>query len=958
MPWMRGKWALLVSAIVLPGIANALPEIQFPINSQVPPVARASRPYTFTFAESTFTSTAGPITYALFDQPAWLRLDSGTRTFRGSPEPTDTGSVIFRVLATDVQGATALTVTLVVVQNEVLEVGQSILSQLGGFGIPSSPSSLLFYPSQSFAFRFSPDTFLRTSSSTIYYAVSEDNSPLPSWLEFDASVLGFSGTTPPLVSPTATPQIYGVKMVASDVPGFLEASTAFEIVVGYHILAFPVAIENINASSGREVATSPLRQTLRLDGNPARSTDLISISANAPSWLMLNREDISLSGTPPADATGLSVTISVMDVFGDVANATINFAFKSNSTHLFLDDLPAANATIGKSFNYTIRRSSLAPGNVTMMADLGIASAWLAFNPGTLSLNGHVPQDLSPGQLEIALHATSEYKTDQKILRINVIRGPAATSESHTTTVTPSSKSSSSITASASRSPSTRNHLPLSRSAQLKIVLAAVLSTVILLFLLTLFICCRHLKKKVQDESAAGISDPISAPEAAERVEPELEDAGILDPAQSEEIQRHVTPNEPPRIELSWAPDSLPKAKARLSRRISAKDESLLDLSFAGSLHEGSESTAHKRRGGNDASQQFERRAQDLTPFVSIRTSSYSRKRTPLQPTQSGSEEKAAPKRASRTLSAISAVTFGLSHRLSGAGHGAGGTGPSELNDIRSSWQDIESSLPSLNSRATALNIVEEFPQPPVEAAGGGSIRSPQRNGKASVRLVETTCCQIDSPIDEEQRLHTKRARDPLERAARFSHARSSRPRSGGRRLEADNSTLGNHDQLTRHNTHCGRCSECPCAGTPIRPDITTRGRDPGRAFIRPSSKLICDRSTASSGQFDSALSTSSSQWEDEILTTEVDFQVEENQDLADSAGREDQRITPHNAPLRRSATAATLFSEASSAGELHISPPSRKLRLGEFPGQRPVSLGKGNLQKSQRSHQGSLAFV
>jgi axial budding pattern protein 2 len=955
MPWMRGKWALLISAIVLPSITNAIPIIQFPINSQVPPLARASQPYTFAFAESTFTSSSGPITYALFDEPAWLRLDNRTRTIWGSPGPNDTGSVTFRLIAKDMQGPTTLSVTLVVVQNDGLEVGQSILSQLGRFGVPSSPSSLLFYPSQFFAFHFSPDTFLRTSSSTIYYAISEDNSPLPSWLEFDASILGFSGTTPPLVSPTATPQTYGVKMVASDVPGFLEASTAFQIVVGYHILAFSVAIENINASSGREVATSPLRETLRLDGKPAPKTDLISVTANAPSWLVLNKEDISLSGIPPADATGLSVTISVMDVFGDVANATIDFAFNSNSTRLFLGDVPVANATIGKCFNYTISRSSLAPGYVTLMADLGSASAWLAFHPRTLSFNGQVPQNLPPGQVEIALYATSDYKTDEEILRINIVRGSAATSVSHTITVTASSKSSSPSSAGASRSPSTQKHSPLSRSARLKIVLAAVISTVVVIFLVTLFIFHRHLKQRVRDESAADISDPISAPEAAEHVEPELSDTGIVESAQCEEIQQHVTLDEPPRIELSWAPDSLRKAKARLSRRMSIRDNSPLNLSFVGSLPKDSESTVHKRMNG---SQQFEGSAQDLTPFVSTRTSSFSRKRRPVRPTQMKTEEGAAPKRASMALSAISAVAFGLSHRLSGAGHGAGGTAPPELNDIRSSWQDTDSSLPSMNSRATALNIVDEFPQPPVEAGGGGSIKSPERNGKASVRLVATNYSQMDSSVDEKQRWYTDRARDPIERSARFSHAWSSRPYSRGQRLEADNSTLGNNDQLTRHNSPRGRWSQYAGADILIRTEITTPRRSPGRPFIRPPSKLMCDRSTASSGQFDSALSTSSSRWEDEILTTEVEFKEEENEHSAEGAGKDGERIPLHNALLRKSAMTATRLSEVSSARELHISPASGKLRLGDVPGQRPVSVEEGNLQKSQCSHQGSLAFV
>src|SRR5271154_4686402 len=204
MHWVRRRGGIPLSMTILLSTASANPIIQFPINSQIPPVALTSQPYTFTFAESTFSSTNSPINYTLSDEPVWLQLDSGSRAFSGSPRWSDIGPAIFQLIATDAQGSTSLSVTSIVVQDGGLKVGQSVLSQLAGFGLPATPTSLIFYPLQSFTFKFSPDTFLRTSSSTIYYPTSGDNSPLPSWLEFDASIICFTGTTPPLVSPTAT----------------------------------------------------------------------------------------------------------------------------------------------------------------------------------------------------------------------------------------------------------------------------------------------------------------------------------------------------------------------------------------------------------------------------------------------------------------------------------------------------------------------------------------------------------------------------------------------------------------------------------------------------------------------------------------------------------------------------------------------------------------------------------
>src|SRR2546423_3208114 len=135
MPWVREKGIIVVSAIILFNVVWASPSIQLPVNSQVPPVARISQPYAFVFAESTFTSTTGPITYALSDNPAWLQVDGPSRTLSGRPGSSDDGLANFQLIATDAQGSTPLSVRLIVVQDGVVEVGRSTFSQLAGFGL-------------------------------------------------------------------------------------------------------------------------------------------------------------------------------------------------------------------------------------------------------------------------------------------------------------------------------------------------------------------------------------------------------------------------------------------------------------------------------------------------------------------------------------------------------------------------------------------------------------------------------------------------------------------------------------------------------------------------------------------------------------------------------------------------------------------------------------------------------
>ena len=136
---------------------------------------------------------------------------------------------------------------------------------------------------------------------------------------------------------------------------------------------------------------------------------------------------------------------------------------------------------LDRSSNYTVGRSLLVTENATVVADLGIASTWMAFDPNNLSFNGNVPQDLAPGPIGIALYATLGHETDEVVFRINMIRRPTTTSP-HTITSSAPATSFSSIAPSSSTSSTTANRSHLSRSTRLKIILSAVLSTVALFF--------------------------------------------------------------------------------------------------------------------------------------------------------------------------------------------------------------------------------------------------------------------------------------------------------------------------------------------------------------------------------------------------------------------------------------------------------------------------------------------
>ncbi len=99
-------------------LADAAPSISFPLNAQVPPIARIAQPFSFVFSSSTFSSTSA-LTYSLSNPPVWLSIDSAARRLYGTPQEGDIppGQVVgvpIDLTATDATGRTTLSATLVV----------------------------------------------------------------------------------------------------------------------------------------------------------------------------------------------------------------------------------------------------------------------------------------------------------------------------------------------------------------------------------------------------------------------------------------------------------------------------------------------------------------------------------------------------------------------------------------------------------------------------------------------------------------------------------------------------------------------------------------------------------------------------------------------------------------------------------------------------------------------------
>jgi len=485
----KGIWMLVLCST----LATAIPTITFPLNSQVPPVARVSRPFSFTFSASTFASD-GTLTYTLSNAPSWLSLNGATRTLSGTPpeEDADTAPVI-GIIAADSTGSVTMSATLVISSDPAPEVAIPLNRQLEKFGEYSAPNSLLYYPSTPFSFSFDAGTFTYKGSSANLnkYAVTLDNTPLPSWVKFDGSTMTFSGETPDSGSLIQPPELFGIQLIASEVLGFSGIAIPFHIVVENHKLVWHDSFLELNASIGVPVNFESLSGSLELDHATVSSSDLVSVDTDAPTWLKFDNTTFTLSGTPPEDASSFNVTVVARDKHDDIATAIIHITIPSS---IFLPtEIPPVNATIGEAFSYNVSLAFINPSVVDVSVSISPQTPWLAFDSKTLMLSGEVPESAVASSISITLTATSKSvlskrATDTKTFTINVV---SASSSSTSTVSTPTSTSKSSKTAAAAAIA-----VPVKSGLSPGEIAAAVIVPIIVVLLIALLLFCCWRRRK------------------------------------------------------------------------------------------------------------------------------------------------------------------------------------------------------------------------------------------------------------------------------------------------------------------------------------------------------------------------------------------------------------------------------------------------------------------------------
>ncbi|KAH0364842.1 hypothetical protein KCU65_g6552, partial [Aureobasidium melanogenum] len=552
-------------------LVSALPQVAFPFNSQVPTLARANEAYVFQLAPTTFVSGDGSaLTYSLADAPAWLNLESTTRTLYGTPGQGNTGPNVFKIVATDNDGSVDMSCTLVVASNSAPVLTGNISADLARSGPLSGPTTLILQPSTAFAITFSNDLFGNPGTIQTYYATMANRTPLPSWLKFDSSSLTFWGMSPVLITGSQT---YGIDFIASDVAGFAGAATSFSLLISSNQLAFSPQTENTTVAPGTAITLGSFLDQLHINGQQATSSQLQKAIAEVPDWLTFQNNSLELTGIPPQGFESQSISITVTDTFGDIA--VKNILLRTANASLFDDEVGNLTATAGTAFSYAFSPSLLAQNNMNLSVDVGSASSWLQYNASKRELQGFPPTAAKASANRITLTASSGSQSETQTFYIN-LKAAAALTTSHTRSSTTTSPTS---TASPSTTASSTNSKDKSMTAGIIVgIVIGSLAVLALFFAVAMLCCCRRRKeprKKIEKSTIRPVL-PYGDQEPMVTEGDRDEEKYIGSP-----VKR--SPDEPPQLDVDLPTAMQPSMK----RHFLGRDARQSKLSVVSSLGDG-----------------------------------------------------------------------------------------------------------------------------------------------------------------------------------------------------------------------------------------------------------------------------------------------------------------------------------------------------------------------------------
>ncbi|KPA10601.1 adhesin, partial [Candidatus Magnetomorum sp. HK-1] len=366
--------------------------------------------YNFTFASNTFTDedAGDTLTYAATQSdgsalPTWLTFTSATRTFGGTPDNADVGTLTIQVTATDTGSLTATDTFDIVVSNvnDAPTVANAILDQSTNEDI-------------AYSFTFASDTFndVDSGDSLTYTATLFDGSALPSWLSFTGATRNFGGTPA-----NGDVGMLTIKVTATDT-GSLTVADSFDLTVvnvnDAPILANAISNESATEDSAYNFTFASNTFTDEDTGDTLTYAATQSDGSALPSWLTFTSATRTFSGTPDdADVGTLTIEVTATDtgsltatdtfdiVVSDVNDApTVANGIEDQSTN---EDIAYSFTFASDTFNDVDSGDSLT--YTATLFDGSALPSWLSFTGATRNFGG-TPANGDVGMLTIKVTAT------------------------------------------------------------------------------------------------------------------------------------------------------------------------------------------------------------------------------------------------------------------------------------------------------------------------------------------------------------------------------------------------------------------------------------------------------------------------------------------------------------------------------------------------------------------------
>ncbi|KAL1684220.1 hypothetical protein EV122DRAFT_200433 [Schizophyllum commune] len=435
--------ALLCLALGSALTVSAL-EVVYPLDDQLPTIARINEKYSWSFSSSTFEDNDGIIKYTADGLPDWLAFDPSTRTFSGSPSQDDEGNARVTVTARDDSSSTDSEFTICVtsypaptlhipITDQFHERSPSLSSVFlvaNNSALATSNPALRVPLGWSFSIGFEWNTF-EAEHSLSYDARQADGTALPGWLQFNSKQITFNG-----VAPHRHPGTVNIALHATDQQGYSATSVPFDLIVADHELSTDgLTMPTINVTASTDFTltmNSPVDFTgILVDGeaiHPKVITDLV-VDTSGVSWLKYDHSNRTLSGTPPdslTTSTKLPVTLSTD--FNQTINTEVSLAVvpsyfsTSNIPPVAAPDDGQFTFSLAQYFSNTTGTDSV---NLTAALEPDEVAGFSQFDAQTGDFSASIPSSFKDDHFSVTFTAYSRltHSTSHTTLPVSLSAG-------------------------------------------------------------------------------------------------------------------------------------------------------------------------------------------------------------------------------------------------------------------------------------------------------------------------------------------------------------------------------------------------------------------------------------------------------------------------------------------------------------------------------------------------------